>query len=327
MRTFNKFLLQLALLFACASVCTAQSENSVPYKSLFSFSQLQTSGFEAVLQHPLQLIVAGDSQQSLKELEKIHTRFKTELLVKAIALLQKGEHANAIQLLESYLKEHPASADAKFFLGLANADSGDLSKALQLLDEASWFGRSVAAPPLAIQMETAHLLIALGNKDKASDLLKKLGAQNPDNIDLSLQIAALKLEQGNKEEAITEIKKVLAVRPADSQANLIYAKALLLALNRANSKEAAEESVKTCEGLLKSNDLSEQQIKEVSITKLRALLAGGEIDKAELWSDKIEKKYVGDPDVLRLKQQLALEQQILHDSENQQQTKETDKAG
>ncbi|MCO6431738.1 MAG: tetratricopeptide repeat protein [Deltaproteobacteria bacterium] len=303
----------IAILFFCTVAAPSgilAEEAPSPYSSAFSISSIQSSRFDKALQRVAATIAAGEAERAIKELERVSTRFRQEILLMGIALQQTGDEKQAEKKLREYLKEHPSSADAKFFLALLAAKRGDLNGAEQLLDEAAWFGRPIAASLLAIKLELANVQMLQGKREKASETLKKLATENPDTLEIPLFLAKIRVDEGKKDEALLEVKKVLDKQPGNPAAVLIFAKAKLLGLNKNNIKQASTEALEACDRLLASGTASSEQIKDASIVKLRALLASGELEKAEPWALKIGRQYPSDIEIARLKQQLALEQSI-----------------
>ena len=125
----------------------------------------------------------------------------------------RGKYAESKPLLEqAYRSEH--SGSVAYELAVAMAGTGDKKEALRILESAAPPKGANAAPWLKL---TGTLELEEGKAEAASRALVAATALQPDDPELSYDLALVRLQQGHTDDAITLLDKSFAQLPASSR--------------------------------------------------------------------------------------------------------------
>jgi tetratricopeptide (TPR) repeat protein len=180
----------------------------------------------------------------------------------AEAELSAGREADAAREFERVLKLDPAHRQALTQLGRIYSHSretwpeaearyrqylkvqtNDGAVMLGLARVVAWQGKAAEAATLFGKPEVARLMTPTDNRDyvfalakcgrynDAEPLLKKLIAQNPSDLDLSLQLGSIYASRKDWTNALPLYRGLIAKRPNDSQLQLTYGLGLLATRN------------------------------------------------------------------------------------------------
>lgn len=158
----------------------------------------------------------------------------------AVSKLEKGQHQEAIRILEILRFQQPKSVPVFYNLGLAMSDLGRLDLAVQHLGTA-----------LKIAPDHTNSLVGLGvalarqqKTQEAILTLRKAIEQDNDNPWAHRNLGACLLKEDKAEEAERHLRRAVALLPNDQQALFGFGQALL-ALGR--EKEADAQFIKAIE--------------------------------------------------------------------------------
>ncbi len=167
----------------------------------------------------------------------------------SVELLQRGDYAAAMPILEELLRIDPEDPRALFNLGMACSDTGRIERATELLEKASRLG-----PP------RASVYVALGvayfRGDRPAEAAKALRyAIKLDATDgyAYRNLAAIEGNNGNLAEAERLFRKAVELLPRDQQAAAGLARTLLAA----DRVEDADAALGTAIGLAPDTPLAE----------------------------------------------------------------------
>ena len=138
---------------------------------------------------------------------------------RALALLQRGQYAEAAQALAPLAATHPRDADLQYRLGVARQRSGDLPGAINAFNRAARLRPNEAVYAAAL----ARLYAELPRADRASFWYRKLLRLRPKNPKLAEEAASFVLQQGNPLEAELILKQATAANPKAPELWLLLA--------------------------------------------------------------------------------------------------------
>ncbi|HYA40990.1 MAG TPA: tetratricopeptide repeat protein [Syntrophobacteraceae bacterium] len=139
-------------------------------------------------------------------------------------LLRAQRSDEAAQVFEQSTKADPPCANAWFGLAEIARAKGDYPAALKSYDKALIYNPS----DLEARRRSADILISLGDRGRAAELLLKAASLNPDRGDINLQLGILLREQGrlkDAEKALEAAKKAGAPQAeCDRELSILYGK-------------------------------------------------------------------------------------------------------
>lgn len=161
----------------------------------------------------------GRFHQSIYNWKEAETDFRRALalapanddyrLALASVLLERLKTKDAIPLFEDYLSRHPDNLTAHRGLAQCAATSGDLERALELLNRA--YERS--PDDFEVQKAYGEVLLTAGNSEKAVEVLEKAYRVVPEHANLAYSLARSLKAIGRGEEAEPLLKFVTESRP------------------------------------------------------------------------------------------------------------------
>ncbi len=132
---------------------------------------------------------------------------------KALELHKSGRLAEAVELYQRHLAEHPRDAQAMHLLGAALAGVGRRDDALR------WMGKSVATAPTAGgHFNLGALLHQMGNFPEAAEQFRMAATIQPDLTPAHLSLGMSLEEIGRLDDALHEYRKTVALNPNDANA-------------------------------------------------------------------------------------------------------------
>jgi putative PEP-CTERM system TPR-repeat lipoprotein len=131
--------------------------------------------------------------------------------------LTKRDYSAAIIQLKNALQKDPENAQARYLLGLASLESGDLVSADIELNKAVQLGLNVDE----VQVALARTLLARGGPDQVLEKFGsvKLGAAKP-QAEMRAVVGLAHLARGQRSEAAAAFNEALAADPANLMASL-----------------------------------------------------------------------------------------------------------
>ncbi|MEM9384068.1 MAG: tetratricopeptide repeat protein [Pseudomonadota bacterium] len=154
------------------------------------------------------------------------------VLSQALALIQRGEPARALQGLESLPPRAREDANVLHVRGLAYKASGDLTRARELLGKAV---RKLPRHP-ALLNNFANVLNDLGEREEAAETYAKATAAQPDFLDGHRNLGIVLGALGEHERALTSLGEAKRLAPNDAR-TLSALGATLNALERPEEAE------------------------------------------------------------------------------------------
>ncbi len=124
-------------------------------------------------------------------------------------MIQKGDFARALKLLEPALRFSPNDAQLYALLGTANMRLRRFDKAAKLFDKAA----SLAPDRASFQAQLALSRLALGEDEKAVDTLEDAFALEKDGTGAGILLSLVHLRSGRYAEALRIIREVIARDP------------------------------------------------------------------------------------------------------------------
>ena len=197
----------LFILVLFSQVALTIAEESHPqYQALFSPSKFALENFSRPYKESAQLLSQNNTDAALKTLNEIPESKKEKdrtqaALILGAALQAKGDDKQAAQVLQKFLKERPACADAMFLLALSRARLGASAEAITLLEEALWFSKTSFIPLTTVRLEMARLYRINNNGAKAKELLEKISGEENASVGAVLELATMQSEGGEEEKS------------------------------------------------------------------------------------------------------------------------------
>lgn len=191
---------------------------------------------------------------------------EADVLASAKASLEKRDTKVATIELKSLLQKHPDSGEARFLLGRALLESGDLAAAEAELNRAleNKFSDEAVAPVMA------QVLLGLRQYRKLTDRYAKFEVADFQGATLlKVALGMAYAAQGQKDEAQASIRRALEIKPDSPEANV--AQARLLA-----SDGKADEALKVLDALLAKSPASTEawHLKGALLQQAKGDLAG-----------------------------------------------------
>ncbi|MGH9769721.1 MAG: tetratricopeptide repeat protein, partial [Blastocatellia bacterium] len=166
---------------------------------------------------------AGHFGQAIYELGLLHYR--------------QADFADAAKLFKELSKDDPNYTESLFYLGLAAYKAGDNNEA------ASAFERLVAVTPVLEAMNNAGAaLLAKGETEKASQLLRKALANSPNDNLYRFNFGYSQWRAQNFTEAIQHLRVVVKANPRDGEAQFLLSKSLAAAGQQAEASQVDNEA-------------------------------------------------------------------------------------
>ncbi len=133
---------------------------------------------------------------------------------KAVRLLQRGKHPEAVEMLKELQTANPDNAAVALNLGAAHYHLGQHTQAIEQ------FQRGVELEPENARawLNLAAAYNALGHIDRAEEALGRLGEINSDHPDRHYNLAILYLKRRKTLKAMAELELELAVSPGHALA-------------------------------------------------------------------------------------------------------------
>jgi Flp pilus assembly protein TadD len=150
------------------------------------------------------------------------------------AKLQRGQRAEAIQLLELLLSHKPSDVNVLYNLGMALSDFGKLPNAEAHLRRALELAPSFTNARIALAVALARQ----GKDAESIDALETAVSGQPNNIWAQLNLGILHLKVGNFTQAAACLQRVTAANPDNQRAGLAYGDALRHAGDAVNAESA-----------------------------------------------------------------------------------------
>ncbi|MEO8128217.1 MAG: tetratricopeptide repeat protein [Bryobacteraceae bacterium] len=133
----------------------------------------------------------------------LHAADERALADQAIALLQQGKTAEAIQLFEKALAANPQSADARFNLALAYLHNRQFDETIRVVSVSN----RLRAEDYAL-LGAAHR--AKGSFDTAAINMRRAVAMQPGNSDFAYDLALTLIDAGKSAEAVRLLESAAA---------------------------------------------------------------------------------------------------------------------
>jgi Flp pilus assembly protein TadD len=157
----------------------------------------------------LALVCAADAvAQATDPLHEAHE------LLEARELIASGQLSKSEAYLQSYVSEHPSSADAHFLLGFVLFRNHKAKESL-----AEFTAGAKIRRPSAVELETvASDYVLLGDFVDADKWFTEVSVENPKDFHLWYLLGRTKYNEGRYEEAVASFEHALALRPRDVEA-------------------------------------------------------------------------------------------------------------
>lgn len=139
--------------------------------------------------------------------------------LRAQALVQRGQYAEAVTLLSSLIAANPRDADLQYRLGLAYQRSGHVSAAAEALSRAAQLRPNEASYAAAL----ARLYAGIPRYDRASFWYRKLLHLRPQNPKLAAEAASFALQEKQPLDAELILKQALATHAKSAELWLLLA--------------------------------------------------------------------------------------------------------
>lgn len=247
--------------------------------------------------------------------------------IAALAAQQLGEHQVAIDILKAAIDLRAADPDLHYLNGLSLAALGQLEIAQDEIQQAIWFsrkssvGQTLITPGLALTA-LGTLQSARGLTTQAQRNLATAIALEPELFAARLAIAGSQLDSGDPANAIVNARAAVAHDSQSPQAQLLLARALLGTANRRVdalfTTSATESASAGCRSeLIEARDITRAMTNmegiapelknQASAISVRAMLGCRDLEGAKAELKSFEARAPGNPDLVALQQQLALE--------------------
>ncbi len=166
-------------------------------------------------------------------------------VVDAVNVHKAGKTDEAIQALETLVKENPGSYDARSWLGFLYLSQGQAEKAVPHLEQAL-----LQRPmDLEIQNNLGNAYLATKQYDKALERYREVARLNPAMYEPHYNIGNIALLQGDHEDAVTAYNQAAKLNPEDP----FVQNNLGVALEKQGKLEPAAQAFKRASDLRKDN--------------------------------------------------------------------------
>ena len=200
------------------------------YVSLLSLYPDNIPARERLVEVYLKLGQKSDAAHQVELIKKHSNPGEPERQVLGLIYLRQGKIDESIAELDLIVTAWPKDYKSRYYLATAYEEKGDNDKALaqfKLIDQNSKYYRNA-------QMHIIHLLILEEKFDDALQLLERLMAQDRNNTDLYLMLAAIHEAQEKYDKAIDAVKEGL--KSDENNVSLRFRLGVLL--DKAGKKEA-----------------------------------------------------------------------------------------
>jgi tetratricopeptide (TPR) repeat protein len=182
-----------------------------------------TSEFKTLLeQHPndvkLRNVYAEllTNMNKLDEAQQINDKTLTDnakdpgaTLIKGMIMVRRGQHKDAIPVLQEAVKDNPSSAPAHHFLGIALANNGDLSGA-----QTEWAAVLKQDPTYAdTHLAMANLAMAKGDYKQLADSAEQMLKYRPNLPEGYVFRALANIQRNDAKTVEDDLKKAMEVAP------------------------------------------------------------------------------------------------------------------
>jgi DNA-binding winged helix-turn-helix (wHTH) protein/TolB-like protein/Tfp pilus assembly protein PilF len=141
---------------------------------------------------------------------EINSDVRETYWVLALVHLERGQHEQALQYLETAVRLYPSFADAYALMGGINAYLGESTQALRLVHTAMRLNPDAGYLYLLI-LGRAHF--ALGDMEQARLNLEHALMRNPVNLEARVYLAASQVVAGNRDAASWEAEEIRSLQP------------------------------------------------------------------------------------------------------------------
>ncbi|MCZ7565273.1 MAG: tetratricopeptide repeat protein [Burkholderiales bacterium] len=150
-------------------------------------------------------------------------RAGAKAVAQAVELFEEGRVDEAEAICTHRLERDPRDAQALNLLGLAADRRGDHRRAAELLEAAV-----AAAPEVGLfRYNLGNAQVAVGRADDALASYSRAVALEPDRFAAWFNLGQLHAERGRPAQAVAAFRQALRIRPANSEARLALAAALV----------------------------------------------------------------------------------------------------
>jgi tetratricopeptide (TPR) repeat protein len=171
------------------------------------------------------LLQLGEPAQALAVLEPLAPEAPSDrslAYLLGIAYLKTGNSADAQRVLDPILKDN-SSAEGQYALGMAMFTSGDYPSAVSALRRALELNPNLAH----IQSYYGQALIFTGDPDGALAAFRKQLDTDPNDYDANFRSASILLRRGDFKTADPLLRRAVLLRPKAAEARLALADALI----------------------------------------------------------------------------------------------------
>jgi tetratricopeptide (TPR) repeat protein len=264
----------------------------------------------------------SSKEEELKGSQRLSRSSPEKLyLLKGMAEAALNRHEAAAGQYRQSLRYRAAYADAHFLLARSLAELKQNAQAISALQDALWFFRPNSSAALVKEADIYLSLAQLWPLEESRDqtqvavfldkALQGSSAGPSDTaIEARLQRAAMARNAGERGKALSLLNEALALDPANQTVKLQLTKTLLQGLDRDLDKEDLQQARQL------TDQLMQQQADSAAVraAQIEVLLAQGELDAAQKASIEALKLHANNPELLRLRSQVALEKEALASS-------------
>jgi tetratricopeptide (TPR) repeat protein len=209
---------------------------------LIALHQTQPANRDATLLAADCLLQLGEPANALALLEPISgdaANDKALAYALGIAYLKTGRTSDAQRVLDPILKD-TSSAEGNYALGMAMFTSGDYPAAMQA------FERAIQLNPSLPHLNAYHGLTLLftGDPDAALDAFGKQLAADPNDYDANFESGVILSRRGRHADAEPLLRRAALLRPASGGARLALAEALIGQNHAAEARKELEAAVR-----------------------------------------------------------------------------------
>ena len=314
---FSCFTLNALLIYKC------QADTSTVKLVQFDLNSIPESYFSKTLNSAKQLILNKEWEKAETILSNaikntdLRSPLQKAYILQGLLLKETGNSTEAIKAYDRYLRLHAANSDVLFLKAQAQALAGASDKAIESLEEASWFDKFNLIHPSDVYMQISLLYLSQDNKDKAQKYLTKALSKKPDSINALLELARIELAKGNKVESVSYARKALNKDNENQSAKLLLAKAMLTKANRIHGEKEINEAEELAKSGLEQTQ-SESLLIEAASLFATAKIESNKLDEAKTVLTKYMKKFPNNLELRTLDKQLNIEQQIIASSSSKQ---------
>ncbi len=253
-----------------------------------------------LLYHEIKLI----DSDSRERFSRIASEPKIYLL-KALVLKAKGESNQALALLDKAIALTPGSAEVHLEKAHVLNALGKKDEAIDAYKDAIWF-RRIGGVIDSAHLELAKLYLEKDLKPEARVELQSALASNPSDVVALRMLSNLELQAGNKAAGVKALRDALSANPTSPELKIELAKAILMQTDRLSDQGDLKEVNVLAEELLSAS--ADQSIKrEATLLLINSDIMLGSLDLAEKQLVELARINSKDPEIPRLKKQIAIE--------------------